>query len=120
MREINFQEVGMENYGPYIDPMIHTFTNDSITLMTGPNGIGKTMSLDAIPFTLFGMTSKGARGDDLINNVVGKNCKTWVKFMLNQDQYLVTRYQKYTKMGNTVVLNKNGVDIKSGHREVLP
>ena len=107
MREINFQEVGMENYGPYIDPMIHTFTNDSITLMTGPNGIGKTMSLDAIPFTLFGMTSKGARGDDLINNVVGKNCKTWVKFMLNQDQYLVTRYQKYTKMGNTVVLNKN-------------
>ena len=120
MREINFQEVGMENYGPYIDPMIHTFTNDTITLMTGPNGIGKTMSLDAIPFTLFGMTSKGARGDDLVNNVVGKNCKTWVKFKINDDQYLVTRYQKYTKLGNTVVLNLNGVDIKSGHREVLP
>jgi len=120
MRDITFQEVGMENYGPYIDVMTHTFTNDTITLMTGPNGIGKTMSLDAIPFTLFGTTSKGARGDDVINNVVGKNCHTWVNFKINDDQYKVNRYQKYTKMGNTVVLNKNGVDIKSGHREVLP
>jgi len=120
MRDIIFQEVGMENYGPYIDPMIHTFENDTITLLTGPNGIGKTMSLDAIPFTLFGSTSKGARGDDVVNNVVGKNCKTWVRFKINEDQYIATRYQKYTKRGNTVVLNKNGVDIKSGHREVLP
>ncbi len=120
MREITFQEVGMENYGPYIDPMIHTFTNDTITLMTGPNGIGKTMSLDAIPFTLYGITSKGARGDDVVNNVVGRNCHTWVNFKINEDQYKVNRYQKYTKRGNTVVLNKNGVDIKSGHREVLP
>jgi len=120
MREITFQEVGMENYGPYIDPMIHTFTNDTITLMTGPNGIGKTMSLDAIPFTFYGITSKGARGDDVVNNVVGKNCHTWVKFKINEDQYQVDRYQKYTKRGNTVVLNMNGVDIKSGHREVLP
>ena len=120
MRNINFQEVGMENYGPYIDPMIHTFDNDNITLMTGPNGVGKTMSLDAIPFTLYGITSKGARGDDVVNNVIGKNCKTWVKFKVNSDQYLVTRYVKYTKRGNSVILNKNGVDIKSGHREVLP
>ena len=120
MREITFQEVGMENYGPYIDPMIHTFTNDTITLMTGPNGIGKTMSLDAIPFTFYGITSKGARGDDVINNVVGRNCHTWVNFTINEDQYKVNRYQKYTKMGNTVILNKNGVDIKAGHREVLP
>ena len=120
MRDITFEEVGMENYGPYIDPMIHTFINDTITLITGPNGIGKTMSLDAIPFTLYGITSKGAKGEDVVNNVVGKNCKTWVKFKINNDKYLITRYVKYTKIGNTVVLNKNNVDIKSGQREVLP
>jgi DNA repair exonuclease SbcCD ATPase subunit len=78
------------------------------------------MSLDAITFTFFGVTSKGAKGDDLVNNVVGKNCKTWVKFNINDDKYLITRYQKYTKLNNTVILNKNGVDIKKGHREVLP
>lgn len=120
MRDIIFEEVGMQNFGPYIDPMIHTFQNDTLTLMTGPNGIGKTMSLDAIPFTLYGITSKGAKGDDLVNNVTGKNCKTWVKFKINENQYLVTRYQKYSKRGNTVVLNVNGVDAKSGHREVVP
>ncbi len=120
MRDIKFQEVGMENYGPYIDPMIHTFQPDKLTLLTGPNGIGKTMSLDAIPFTLFGITSKKAKGDDVVNNVVGKNCKTWVKFKVNSDQYIVTRYHKYKRVGNTVVINKNGVDTMKGHREVLP
>lgn len=120
MRTINFQEVGMQNFGPYIEPMVLTFNNDSLVLMTGPNGIGKTMSLDAIPFTLYGVTSKKARGDDVVNNVTGKNCKTWVKFTINDDEYLITRYHKYTKLGNTVVLNKNGVDIKTGHKEVLP
>jgi DNA repair exonuclease SbcCD ATPase subunit len=78
------------------------------------------MSIDAIPFTLFGTTSKGAKGDDVVNNVVGKNCKTWVKFKVDDIQYLVTRYHQYTKFGNTVVINENGVDIKQGHKECLP
>ena len=120
MRNIEFQEVGMQNYGPYIDPMIHTFQPDTLTLLKGPNGIGKTMSLDAIPFTLYGVTSKKAKGDDVVNNVVGRNCKTWVKFKIDSDQYIVTRYHKYTKVGNTVIINKNGVDTMKGHREVVP
>jgi len=121
MREIDLYEVGMENYGPYIDPMILPFKNNNITLLTGPNGVGKTMALDAIPFTLFGITSKGLKGDDVINNVVEKNCHTWVKFILNNDKYFVKRYQGYSKFGgNNVVLNKNGIDIKSGSKEVIP
>ena len=120
MKNIEFQEVGMENYGPYIDPMVLEFENNKLTLITGPNGIGKTMAIDAIPFTLYGTTSKGAKGDDVVNNRVGKNCKTWVKFKVNDDQYLITRYHKYTKLQNTVIINLNGVDIKQGHRETLP
>ena len=120
MRQVNIQEVGMENFGPYLDPMILEFKNDSIVLITGPNGIGKTMALDAISYTFYGSTSKGAKGDDVVNNTVGRNCKTWVKFKINDDQYLITRYQKYTKVNNTVILNKNGVDTRSGHKEVLP
>lgn len=120
MREITFQEVGMKNFGPYIETMILTFKNDSLVLIRGPNGIGKTMALDAIPFTLYGETSKKAKGDDVVNNQIGKNCHTWVKFTLNADEYKVNRYHKFTRMGNTVILNKNGVDIKKGQREVLP
>jgi DNA repair exonuclease SbcCD ATPase subunit len=120
MRDIQFHEVGMENYGPYIDPLILEFQNDSLTLVTGPNGIGKTMALDAILFTLYGITSRGMRGDDVVNNVVGRNCKTWVKFSIDSIDYTVTRYHKYSKLGNTVILNVGGVDSKKGHKEVVP
>ncbi len=120
MREIEFQEVGMENYGPYIEPLVLQFENDSLTLVTGPNGIGKTMALDAILFTLYGITSRGMRGDDVVNNTVGRNCRTWVKFRSDSTPYTVTRYHKYTKLGNTVILNVGGVDTKKGHKEVVP
>jgi len=122
MRNINFIEVGMENFGPYIDPMILKFENNNLVLITGPNGIGKTMSLEAIPFTLFGETSKGAKGDDVVNTRVGKNCHTWVKFLINDDTYIVDRYHKYTKLGNTVTIikNKDENPYVKGHREVLP
>ena len=121
MRNVNFVEVGMENFGPYTERMLLMFENNSLTLLTGPNGIGKTMALDALPFTLFGTTSKGARGDDVVNNVVGRNCHTWVQFYINKDIYLVDRYHKYTKLGNTVTISKNGADpYKKGQREVLP
>jgi len=120
MRNIQFQEVIMENFGPYIEPMSLSFSNNQLTLLTGPNGIGKTLALDALPFTLYGITSKKAKGDDVVNNRVQKNCKTCVRFKINDDQYIVTRYHKYTKLGNTVILNKNGVDIRKGHREVVP
>ncbi len=122
MKNIVFQEIGMENFGPYIDPMVLTFENDKLTLITGPNGIGKTMSLEAIPFTLFGETCKKVKGDDVVNNETGRNCHTWVKFSIDDDDvYQVDRYHKYTKLQNTVTIRKNGEEpYKKGHREVLP
>jgi DNA repair exonuclease SbcCD ATPase subunit len=122
MRDVQFLEVGMKNFGPYIDPMILQFENNSLTLMTGPNGIGKTMTLDAIPFTLYGSTSKGARGDDVVNNVVGRNCHTWVKLTIDGTAYTVDRYHKYTKYGNTVTILKEGDSkpYKKGQKETLP
>lgn len=119
MREVIFEEVGMENFGPYIDPMILKFNTGTLVVLEGRNGIGKTMSIDAVPFTLFGITTKKLKGDEAVNNSVGKNCKTWVKFKIDKDQYLCTRYQKYKSIGNTVILAKNGVDIKKGSKEVI-
>lgn len=120
MKEIIFEEVGMENYGPYIEPMILKFPSNNITLITGPNGIGKTTALDAIPFTLFGITSKGMKGDELVNNTVKKNCHTWVDFKINDDSYKIERWQKGSKFGNTVSLKKNRVEMYRGAKEVVP
>jgi DNA repair exonuclease SbcCD ATPase subunit len=121
MRQIIFKEVGMKNYGPYIDEMILKIHENKLTLLTGPNGIGKTMLLDAIPFSLYGTTSKGKKGDDVVNNKVGKNCHTWLEFSVDDIEYRVDRYHKHTKFGNTVILKKkNGDELGKGQREFLP
>ena len=109
MREVEFQEIGMVNFGPYIDPMILPFNNNCLILITGPNGIGKTMAIDALPFTLFGVTSKGARGDDVVNNRIGKGCHTWAKFKSDNVPYKVDRYHKYPSLGN-IYLNQGQQD----------
>ncbi len=121
MRKITFEKVGMKNFGPYIDPLEFEIKDGILTLITGPNGIGKTMSLDAIPYTLYGITTKGAKGDDVVNNIIEKNCHTWVNFKSDDDNYSVNRYHKHTKYKNTVLLSKNGEPpYKKGQKEVLP
>jgi DNA repair exonuclease SbcCD ATPase subunit len=120
MRQVNFEEVGMKNYGPYVDDMILKFKSGALTFITGPNGVGKTMALDAIPFSLYGVTSKGSKGDDVVNNVIGKDCHTWLTFSIDNDKYKIDRFHKHSKKNNTVILQKNGVEIKKGQKEVLP
>jgi len=120
LRTVIFKEVGMENYGPYKEPMILQIKNNNLVLIVGPNGVGKTMLIDAIPFTLYGLTSKEMKGDDVVNNVVGKNCHTWLEFETNGSNYRIDRYQKYQKLGNTVTLKKDDNLIRNGQTEVLP
>lgn len=111
----------MENYGPYIDPFTLSFPEDSLVLVTGPNGIGKTIGLDAISFTFYGMTSKGERGDDVVNNEIDRNCHTWVDFEEESgDSFRVDRYHKHSKNRNTVHITRNNEPkpYKVGHREV--
>lgn len=110
----------MENFGPYKDPLEYEINQKTLTLITGPNGVGKTMSLDAIPYTLYGMTSKGARGDDVVNNEIEKNCHTWVEFEIDGQDFRLDRYHKYTKLGNTVILKRGDEVINKGHMEVVP
>jgi DNA repair exonuclease SbcCD ATPase subunit len=120
MREIKFTEIGMENYGPYEEPFVLECPEDSLTLITGPNGVGKTIALDSMGFTFYGITSKGERGDDVVNNTAKKNCHTWVKFQADDVSYVVDRYHKHSKFKNTVHITRNGESkpYKVGHREV--
>ena len=119
MKEIIFDEVYMENFGVYQSPMILPLDKQGLTLIAGPNGVGKTTMFDAIPYTLFGITTKGLRGDDVVNDKIGKNCKTHVKFRVNGEPFKVERYAKHSKNGNTALLiNKDGVILKKGHNEV--
>ncbi len=122
MREIIFEKFGCENFCCYKEPMEIEIKNNTLTMITGPNGIGKTTIFDIPPFTFYGITSSGARGDDVINNKVQKKCKTWVNFSLidNQEKtvFRAERYLKYPKFGNTVILKKDNKVYKRGHVEV--
>ncbi len=121
MKKIEFLKQGLENFCNHIEPLEIDFTKGSITMITGPNGIGKTSIFQAIPFTLYGQCEKG-RGDDVLNDKTGKNCHTWTIFKINDVQYRVDRFVKYTRMGNSVTITK-GDDTKpylKGHKEVVP
>jgi len=123
VRKIIFTEIGMENYGPYTEPFILECPENSLTLITGPNGVGKTISLDGMSFTCYGITSKGERGDDVVNNTVGKNCHTWIKFREDGgDSYVIDRYHKHVKYKNTVHITRNNdaKPYKVGHKECAP
>jgi exonuclease SbcC len=121
MKKIEFIEQGMENFCNHRDPIVIRFDNGSTTMITGPNGSGKTSIFQAIPFTLYGQCEKG-RGDDVLNNKTGKNCHTWTIFKINDVQYRVDRYVKYTRIGNSATITK-GDSTKpylKGHNEVVP
>lgn len=124
MRYVNFEYTELKNFECYFDTVIYYFRNNVINLLVGPNGSGKTAIFDSVLFSLFGVTSKGLKSDDVVNNKVKKNCLTKTAFSITEneetDNYIVSRYVADSKEGNTVFLYKNNKLIKKGHREVVP
>jgi len=69
------------------------------------NGAGKTGFIDAISWALFGETTRGLSGDDVINDALKKGTRGEVEF---SDGTKVIRYRKYPKLKNSVVIIRNG------------
>lgn len=124
MRYVDFEYTEFKNFECYFDTVIYYFKNNVINLLVGPNGSGKTAIFDSVLFSLFGVTSKGLKSEDVVNNKVKKNCLTKTVFSITEneetDKYIVSRYVSDSKEGNTVFLYKNDKLIKRGHREVVP
>lgn len=125
MKYIQFNKVYMENFFAYQEPMEFEFVNNSITLITGPNGRGKSTIFASIPYCLFGVTQKGQRNDDVVNRKTGKACKVVNYFDIIEDDvktsYRVERYVKYPKkIGSTafVFVNDSEEPVAKGYTEV--
>jgi chromosome segregation protein len=110
MKHIDFLLAGVENYCQFKEPR-EFFFEKGITIISGPNGIGKTNLMDSLGFTHYGVTSKGLKGSDVVNNRVGKNCHTWTKFQNREtkDIYRVDRYYSHKDHGNSVHVWREGV-----------
>ncbi len=119
MKQVKLISVEVKNYCNHIDPIGLGFEDSKTTVLVGPNGSGKTSLLQAIPYAFYGSCEKG-RGEDVLNNKTKKNCLIYVKFQVDDDEYEVKRYVKYTKKGTTVTLSKNGKLTHTGSKEVVP
>lgn len=71
------------------------------------NGAGKTSFLEAIPFALFGQTSKGVALPKIINWKNGKQCEVKLHFHKDGIPYIIHRGIK----PGILKLTKNGVDV---------
>jgi len=81
----------------------------------GSNGSGKSAIIDALAWALFGKTVRDIHLDNVTNYHVGVNTQVELEFTQGKDTYKITRYRKHRKFGNSVFLEKNGVDITTDH-----
>ena len=90
----------MTAFGPYPKEVILDFAvlaNQSIFLITGPTGSGKTSILDAIVYTLYGQTSGGLRdGSDMRSDYADTTTPTSVvfEFQVGDHRYRMERTPK--------------------------
>jgi DNA repair exonuclease SbcCD ATPase subunit len=119
-RQIDFAGWGGENFCNFIEPVSMKVDPGKIVLITGPNGIGKTTLFEILSYVLYGVTSKGLKGEDVVNERTLENCFTWGEFAIGEDKYRTERYCKHKKFKNNVVLYKNDFEqpFKVGHTEV--
>lgn len=118
MKNVVFTKIGMENFGCYIEPFELEIFPGKLTMISGPNGKGKTTIFDSVSFTLYGITSKGLKAQSVVNNKTGKNCHTWCEFTIDDVPYRADRYYAHSRMKNTAILKRNGIPYKKGPSEV--
>ncbi len=68
------------------------------------NGAGKSSIADALCWCWFGTTARGASGDDVINNTVGKGCRVSSSVVDGGITYTATRHRKHPKGKNSLHL----------------
>jgi len=78
------------------------------------NGAGKSSTVDALCWALFGVTARGLSGDSVVNRFEGKNCKVEIEFSLNGKTYKVSRHRKHSKGKNRLVFECDGADLTLG------
>lgn len=71
-------------------------TKSKRTLIVGANGSGKSSSLCALSFALFGKAHRNINKPQLVNSINNKNCEVEVEFELGSNQYRVRRGIKPT------------------------
>lgn len=78
-----------------------------MNFVVGRNGAGKSTIIEAIVWCQFGQCIReGLAVDDVVNDVVKKNCYVRITFA---NGYTISRFRKHSKFHSRVLVEKNGV-----------
>ena len=114
MSKIIVDKIELKNFFSYGNSWQSVDLREGVNIVLGhdkdkdrSNGAGKTSFLEAIPFALFGQTSKGVALPKIINWKNGKQCEVKLHFQKDGISYVLHRGIKPTILN----LSKNGVDV---------
>lgn len=75
------------------------------------NGSGKSSTMNAITFALFGQTTYGLKADDVVNRHIGKNMSVILHFEVDGTPFRIERYRKHKTHKNKILLFQEDKDI---------
>jgi len=70
------------------------------------NGSGKSTISDALSWCLYGITARGASGDEVINLKAGKDCSVGVEVRDETDVWTIARFRKHKNFKNSLRVQK--------------
>lgn len=100
--------VELENFLSF-DKLYYDFsTNQGLTSLDGPPGVGKSSFLDSVSYALFGQISKNVGVEEIINRKAGKGLFVKLRLEFQGQEYAVVRCRKHSQFGNDVWVESGG------------
>lgn len=91
---INFKTIKFKNFMAYGNSFTEFNFNDGLTLITGPNGNGKSAIMIALFYGLYGKSFKKNKLGSLINDINNKDMRVEITFDAGDNSYKIIRGQK--------------------------
>lgn len=116
---IKLKELELNNFLSHVSTSLDLSSHEGLVLIEGKtadghyssNGAGKSSILEGIVYALTGDTLRGVSVNDVVNRNFKKNTRVSLSFDKGESDYIVGRYRKDDKFGDSIVLFEDGKDI---------